>query len=243
MRSKTTEVNLIDLFYYLLKRLWIILLVTGVFAAASLVYSKFIVVPQYTASARVYVLNRSSDNSLAYSDLQSSDKLTSDFEVLITGRNIAGTVISNLQLDISQSDLVKMVSVSSPNDTRVLQISVKDEDPQRAADITNEILKVAGEEIVPIMGIDALNIVYEAAVPTAPSSPNIGQNVALAAAFGLLLTLIILVSCFILDDTLRTEDDVSKYLQLSTMGVIPKETKHGDAGNHKSRTTGNHGRK
>lgn len=236
MRKNTAEVNLIDLFYYLLKRVWIIVLVALIFAVVSLGYSKFIVVPQFTASARVYVLNRSSENSLAYSDLQSSDKLTSDFEVLITGRNVTSEVIGNLNLTISHSELVKKVSVSSPNDTRVLQISVKDEDPELAASITNEILKVAGDQIVPIMGIDALNVVYEAVVPMEPSSPNIKQNVLLAAALGFLLALVILVLHFVLDDTLRTEEDVTKYLQMSVMGVIPKDTKLAEESNHRKFT-------
>ena len=132
MNTKTTEINLIDLLYYILKRVWVVLLVTFSFAAAALIFCKFFIVPEYTASARVYVLSRSSEDSLAYSDLQSSEKLTSDFEVLITGRNITSVVIENLHLNLSHSELVNKISVTSPNDTRVLQISVTDKDPQLA---------------------------------------------------------------------------------------------------------------
>lgn len=243
MRTNTTEINLIDLFYYLLKRLWIVLLVTVCFAATAFVCCQFFITPQYTASARVYVLNRSSEDSLAYSDLQSSDKLTSDFEVLITGRNITSLVIENLHLDMSHSELVSKISVSSPNDTRVLQISVTDKEPQQAANITNKILEVAGEQIVPIMGIDALNVVYEASVPTVPSSPNTKQDVLLAAALGFLLSAIVLVIRFALDDTIRTEEDVSKYLGLSTMGTIPKDAKISGTDYHKKQRSGSRVRK
>lgn len=243
MNTKTTEINLIDLLYYILKRVWVVLLVTFSFAAAALIFCKFFIVPEYTASARVYVLNRSSEDSLAYSDLQSSEKLTSDFEVLITGRNITSVVIENLHLNMSHSELVNEISVTSPNDTRVLQISVTDKDPQLAANIANNILGVAGEQIVPIMGIDALNVVYEADVPTAPSSPNTKQNVFLAAALGLFLTLIVFVIRFAMDDTIRSEDDVSKYLNLSTMGVIPKDNEAADINYHSKQSKGGHVRK
>lgn len=223
MRSKTTEINLIGLFYYVIKRLWIVLLVTVTFAFTAFIFCNFFVIPKYTASARVYILTHSVDDSLVYSDLQSSEKLTNDFEILITGRNITSVVIEKLNLDMSHSELVSKISVSSPNNTRVLQISVTDNDPQLAAAITNSILEVASYQIVPIMGIDALNVVYEATVPTSPSSPNKKQDVLLAAVLGFLLTVVVIVIRFALDDTIRTEEDVSRYLDLSTMGIIPKD--------------------
>ena len=243
MQTKTTEINLIDLFYYFLRRLWIVVLVTVLFAAVTLICCEFLITPKYTASARVYVLNRSSENSLVYSDLQSSEKLTSDFEVLITGRNITSVVIEELGLDMTHSELASKISVSSPNDTRVLQISVTDQDPQLAANVINHILSVADEQIVPVMGIDAMNVVYDASVPTAPSSPATKQDMLLAGALGFLLTSIILVVRFASDDTIRTEEDVSKYLNLSTMGVIPKDSKTADVDYHEKKKTGKRIRK
>lgn len=220
-----TELNFLDLFYYVLKRVWI-LAATMIFCAGIAFFGcKCILTPEYTASASVYILNRSSQSELIYSDLQSSEKLTSDFEVLITGRNITSAVIEKLNLDMTDAELAGNIAVSNPNNARILQISVTDGNPKLAMEIANCILDVSAEQIVPIMGIDALNVVYEAVEPTVPSSPNTMKNTLLAAAFSGILTIAALVFKFALDDTIRTEDDVTKYLGLSTMGVVPKDTR------------------
>ena len=75
----------------------------------------------------------------------------------------------------------------------------------------------AGKSII----VDAVNLVYEAEVPGKPSAPNVGQYTLMAAVIGLIVVLAVLVVVYVLDDTIRTEEDVTRYLNLSVMGVIP----------------------
>ena len=80
------------------------------------------------------------------------------------------------------------------------------------------------------MDADAVNLVYEAQVPKAPSAPNVMRNTVLAAAVGLILAIAVLTVIFVLDDTIRTEEDVEKYLGLGTMGVIPVSSELSNGG-------------
>ncbi|MCQ2443120.1 MAG: Wzz/FepE/Etk N-terminal domain-containing protein [Oscillospiraceae bacterium] len=200
-----TELDILDLLRYIFKQLWIVLAVMLQFACVSLVICKFIIPPEYTASARVYILNRATENELLYSDLQSSEKLVSDFQILITGQNIIQAVIEELNLDMTTDELSAHLSVSSPNNTRVLQISVRNTNPQLAADITNSILQCSIDQIIPIMEIDALHVVYQAEVPTTPSGPHIAQNTILAGGMGMVLSLAVILLKFAMEQTPHDE--------------------------------------
>lgn len=230
------DINLVDLFFYLKKK---ILLIAAVFVACAVVGflgTKLLVENEYTASTRVYVLNRSSETTVVYSDYQISSKMLSDYKVLITGRNVTEEVISLLGLDWDDEDLARKISVTSPEDTQFVQINVTDTDPQRAADIANAVREVASVQIKELMDIEAVNLVYEAKVPKDPSGPNTMLNTVLAAGAGLILILAVLVLVFILDDTIRSEEDVERYLGLSVMGVIPDDEELGDLARKKSGT-------
>lgn len=215
------ELDLRELFYYLKKRIWIVALVTALCMVLGLAVSVFLIQPKYTASTRVYVLNRANETSVVYSDIQISTYMLYDYQVLITGQNVTKEVISQLGLNMTPNQLASRINVSSESNTRVLQIDVTDSSPQRAADIVNSVREVAAAQIQEIMDVDAVKLVYEADVPKNPSSPNVMLNTLLAAALGFIAVVGICVVRYVLDDTIRTEEDVERYLGLSTLGIIP----------------------
>ncbi len=215
------EIDLLELLRHLKKKFWVIVAACGVCALAALIASQLFMTPKYTASTRVYVLNRSNENTVVYSDLQLSSQLLNDYKVLITGQNVTREVIKELGLNMSANQLSGKIGVTAPDNTRVLQISVTDTEPQRAADIANAVREVAALQIKQIMDVDSVNIIYEADVPAQPSSPNVKRNVILGAVLGIFGSILILAVVYIRDDTIRTEEDVEQYLGLSTLGVIP----------------------
>lgn len=220
-KENEVEIDLLDLARYLKKKIWIIISICVVCALGGLISSQFFMTSQYTASTRVYVLNRSNENNVVYSDFQISSQLLNDYKVLITGQNVTKEVVNKLGLNMKAEKLAKKIRVTAPNDTRVLQISVTDTNPQRAADIANAVREIASQQIEKIMAVDAVNVVYEADVPDSPSSPNVKRNAVLAAVLGGIVSVVILTIICVSDDTIRTEEDVERYLGLSTLGVIP----------------------
>lgn len=218
--EKENEIDLIDLLYYLKKKPWIIALVVVVCAAIGLVYTAVFVDTEYTARTRIYVLNRS-DSDLSYSDFQISNQVMDDYVVLITGENVTKQVVKALELDMKPGAVGNMIDVTAPNDTHILQISVTDTDAQRAADIANCVREVASVQIKDIMGVDAVNLVYEAEVPQHKSGPSLTMNTLIAAVIGFAAVVAVLVIIYLLDDTIRTEEDVERHLGLSVLGVIP----------------------
>lgn len=223
-QNKQIEINSVDLFYYLKKKILIIIAVVAVCAFAGFLYSTLFATPMYTAETRLYVLNRSSSSGVVGSDFQIADNILADYKILITGKNVTQEVVNQLGLKMSAAALGAKIKVSAPEDTRVVQISVTDSNPHRAADIANKVREVATGQIQEIMDVDAVHLIYAADVPDSPSSPNVKQNVCLAALLGLVVTSTIFVVIFVLDDSIRTEEDVERYLGLSVLGVIPNAT-------------------
>lgn len=67
----------------------------------------------------------------------------------------------------------------------------------------------------------SVKLISQAAVTPDPVSPNVMKNTAIAALLGLVVSVGIVVLRELLDNKIKTEDDVRKYLDLPVVGVIP----------------------
>ena len=118
-------------------------------------------------------------------------------------------------------DLLDKVSVHTPADTRIVSITVTDTSPLQAMDIANCIREVAGEHIQNVMDIDAVNVVEEANFPTEKAGPSVLRWTLLGGVLGVFLACAAILVHYLLDDTIKTSEDVEKYLGLSTLALIP----------------------
>ncbi len=152
------------------------------------------------------------------------------------------TVIEECNLPESYNTLAGMVSVSNTTDTRIVGISVKDADPKRAQYIANAIREVAAVKLQQIMNLEAVNLVEEANLPTSPVEPNKKRYTLIGFLIGAVAVTAVLILRYYLDDSIRTSDDVEKYLGMTTLATIPlfeseeDEKKKGKKGKkHKSK--------
>ena len=214
------EIDILGLAYYVRKKLGVIAAVTLISMVLGFAVSSLLMTPKYTASTRMYVVNRSADR-YASSDFVIASYMLNDYQVLITGQNVTNEVIADLNLELEPAQIAANIEVSSPENTRVLQIDYTDTDPARAAQIANALREEAIEQLQSIMEVDAVKVVYEAEVPANPSSPNVLRNTLLATVVGFALSGAWYILCYLRDDSIRTEEDVARYLGLGTLGVIP----------------------
>ena len=118
-------------------------------------------------------------------------------------------------------ELMDMISVESTTDSRILTIKVKNEDPKKAKEIADAVREAVSVQITEIMDADAVNTVQKADLPDSPSSPSTMKNTVVGGILGALLAIGIIVLIAILDDTVKTPEDVEKYLGLNTLTSIP----------------------
>ena len=218
--QETYEIDLVELFYRVIEKMKYIILVAVLGALLAGLYTHYLVTPIYTATSKLYVLN-SDDSVLNLSDLQIGTYLASDYQEVFSNWHVHEMVIERLGLDYSYGQLSNMVSVSNPASTRILYIRVKSDDPDEAKTMADEYAKVAQEFIAVKMETKEPNIFEEALRPSAPSSPNMTRNIVLGFLLGAIIICGVIVMQFVSDDRIRTGDEIEKYLDMPTLGVMP----------------------
>lgn len=218
------EINLVELFSELKKRIWLIILAAVIGGGAFGAYSKMVLVPQYTSTAMMYVLSKETTlTSLA--DLQIGSQLTKDYKVMINSRPVLNRVIEDLGLDYGYKTLRNKLTIDNPTDTRILTLSVEDSDPIMAADIVNTIAKRSSEYIGEMMEMVPPKIVEEGEASEIPASPNTKKNALIGAAAGAFLVCAFAVLRLVMNDTVKTEEDIERYLKMSVLAAIPTKGK------------------
>jgi capsular polysaccharide biosynthesis protein len=216
------EIDLLELFNVLLGRIWLIFS-AGLFTALiGFAVSKFILTPYYDSTTKIYILNKTDNAAVTYSDVQMGTQLTKDYAELINSRYVLEEVIQKLSLQEDYEALLKKVSVETPTDTRIVSITVEDEDPAQAMNIANCIREVAGEHIQNVMDIEAVNVVETANMPTEKAGPSVLIWTLIGGILGVLLVCGIILVQYLLDDTIKSSEDVEKHLGLSTLALIPE---------------------
>ncbi len=214
------EINLTELFYALKKRILVILAVMVLGAVAAGVYTRFLITPMYSATSTILVLtNETTLSSLA--DLQIGSSLTQDYSILITTRTVLQDVVDNLDLDMTYQQLEDSITVEYPEDTRIMEITVTNPDPELAKEIVDEVANVGSDFIGDQMEVVPPKIVEEGEVAASPDSPSMSRNVMIGALAGLALSAGVVILMTVMDDTLKTEDDIERYLGISTLASVP----------------------
>ena len=214
------ELDLADLFSYLLRR-WKVVLASSLAGLIIMTLYAFVfATPMYEATAQLYVVN-SKDNVLNLSDLQIGTYLTSDYQLVFKTWEVNQQVIQNLGLPYTVNQLKSMLTVENPASTRALFITVKSPDPKEAATIANEYASVAREYISNTMLTDMPTMLSMALQPLNPVSPRKGMLMVIGLLAGLLLAGIGLTLVYVLNDRIITSSDVLKYTGTLPLAVIP----------------------
>lgn len=226
-------IDLGELISVLWRKAYFIILAGIAAALVAFAATQILLTPKYTATTSMYMLTRSSQESgLTASDLQTGTQLTQDYMELAKSRSVMEQVISRLNLDMSVEELNSSVTTSNTENTRIMTIEVENEDPQLAQEIADAVREAASSKIEDIMEIDAVNTIEEANLPKEPSSPSVKKNTLLGALLGMILAAALIVIRFLLDDTVKTPDDVEKYLGLNVLTSVPMQ--HGGGKTKKS---------
>lgn len=213
-------IDLREIFFSLLMGWKSILLCILVGAVIMGAFHVFLVKPSYRANAQIFITN--TDSVISFSDLQLSSALTEDYSKIIKSRTVLKKVISELGLDIEYKDLDKLVSVSNPTDTHIIDIAVTCDDLELSRNIANAFLNISIDQIYQIVGSSEPTVIDYAEADTVEDvSPSLVRYIMIGALLGMLVMCAIIVIRVISNTTIKTEDDVMQYLQLPVLAAVP----------------------
>ena len=177
-----------------LRRFWIVIISLAVFVGPVLYYSSTKPV-EYTADASVYILRQTTSTSTnLYQELLAAISLIKDYKVLLPSDAVTYPVQQKLAeqykwaQNLTAQDIADKVQITNKNDSHIVTVSVKDQDPEKAAIIANQFIAVFKEFSKKITVDDSVIDIKAATPPTEATSPG-KLYVAAAGLIGLLVGL------------------------------------------------------
>ncbi|MET3557551.1 MPA1 family polysaccharide export protein [Streptococcus rupicaprae] len=221
MENSQLEIDVIHLLKKLWSRKFIIIFTSLVFGGLALAASAFLMTPAYTSTTRIYVVNQKTE-SITTQDLQAGDYLVKDYQEIIKSNDVMTAVVADEGLPLTPGQLAGKVRVQVPTGTRIISISVEDNDPEEASRLTNAVREVAAEKIKAITKVEDVTTLEVAEPATSPSSPNIKRNVLLGILLGGFVAVALVLLQEILDDRVTRPEDIEEILGMTLLGVVPE---------------------
>jgi len=175
--------------------------------------------PIYKSSAQLFVSTPASaiDISTLLTGSSFSQQRVKSYAQIINSPVNLEPVVKELKLNISAEELSKNITASAPLDTVLISLVVTDTNPRRAARIANAVAKQFGITVksLELQEIDTespikVSIAKFATPPTAPAAPKKSINYALGLLMGFGLGFGIASLRKLLDNTVKSEDDLGE---------------------------------
>jgi capsular polysaccharide biosynthesis protein len=214
-------VQLRDYVAVLRKGWWLIALTAVVTAASAIGFAK-LQQPVYRSSVTLEVTGR-----LDYGTSLAIEKQLRQLNNRIQTANLASEVDRRFQFDIGAERLLEKIHTQAFPDTITIQIDVDDTDPQRAQRIANAFAEVfaeretAAQEGLPQQERRVVNVL-DAAKPSRLYWPQTRVFLLSGLLLGAVLGVLLAFARDYLDDSLKTPEDVDRYLGVTTLGSIPR---------------------
>lgn len=216
-------IDIVEMVYMLLAHWWQIILAAVLCGVLTFAYTFYQVTPQYRTTAKMFLASTSSASTLlSLTDIQWATNTKSDYQELLKSRPLLESVIESLDLQRTSQDIARMITITNPDNTRILYVTVTSPYPDEAADIANELVNQARTYLPEIMKMDAPSFYESALVPVNKYSPSYSRNTLLGAVGGAALVCAVLIAGFLLNDRMVTPDDVVKYLGIQPLASIPE---------------------
>lgn len=237
-----TTIDLKEYFQILMKRVWLVVLVTFIATVTSGIVSFFVITPIYEASTQLLVNKGETNKEFMapdMNDIQTNLKLIETYNVIIKSPRILEVAVSDMKLNLTAEQLSGKIKVNAVQNSQVMSITVSDPDPMVAVDIANGVARTFQKEVKTIMNVDNVQILAEAKKDKvySPVKPKPLLNMVIAFVVGLMTSIGIVFLLEYLDNTLKTEQDIERVLGLPVLGSIATMENANDRSSKKGKSS------
>lgn len=161
------------------------------------------------------------NNAYVYCGPSAWKRSYGDYSILATSRSVLEEVIEDLGLNMNHHQLRGSITITNPEGTHIMEVTARSSDPETAKKIADTMAVVSAQYIKEKMEVAPPKIIEEAEVPSSPVSPSMNKNVMMGALAGFALAAAIVILFAIMNDSIKTEDDIERALGIPTLAVIP----------------------
>lgn len=244
--EKENAIAIWDIALSIAGKWWLIVLVAVVFGSIGIVYVDSTYVDRYRSYGSIYLVEKSTD-MIETSGVQYAEILMQDYIYRIsTEENMRNAVarlpdeiravyantdiseqaledyISRVSASMTWSSLRDATTITNPEDTHYLYISVLSTDPRLSYAAAKAVLGASLESLSNFFYVEEVNLDEQPRLPVAPSTAKSYQKAILFALVGAVLVIAVLVLLYLRDDKINTSEDVERYLGLTVLAMIPE---------------------
>ncbi len=222
------EINLAELFKFLLSKIKFIVLISILSVGLCLFYITFLLTPMYHSSTTLILVgnNENQNLSLVQSEVNLNQNLVTTYSEIVKSRSVLNQVIEVLGLSCSAEELSERIYVTSIEDTEIIKIQVSDEDNIIARKIANATSDVFMKEIQKIYKLTNVSVVDEASLESEPYNVNITKQLLIAAILGFGIASCLAFLVFYFDTSIKSSKDIEEKLGLAILGNVTVANKN-----------------
>lgn len=223
VEEQELEISLQEIALILWRKAWLIGICLVIGAVAGFGVSRFLITPTYSSRVSMYVNNNKdrTEGGLNINDINASQKLVTTYIEILKSDIVLNEIISQLGLDYSAGELKKMISASSLNNTEILEVKVTSHSAEEAAAIANKIAEVAPPQIIRVVQAGDVQLIDEAKANPNPVAPNTKRNIVIGGALGMIVAVGVVLLLALLDNRVKSGEDLTKKYNLPVLGTIP----------------------
>lgn len=223
--DKIREINFHELFLEMLKKWWMFIILMVSFAFGGYFLTDELITPVYQAESVLFIGENPNDLAgigISIAELQTNNQLILDYKQIALTRLVIKEVKENIGMSGTIQTIRDNVSISTVDESRLINVSYRDADPVLAAKVANELARQLTFTVIEVVGVENIRILDEALVPEKPVSPNKPLNVIISAMIGFMIALFIILLNLQLNNKIQSEKEIEELTGYPILGKIPK---------------------
>ena len=221
--------------FKILKNRWKI--IVGIATAITLfvaIISFFVIKPAYEVTTKVFIGKdevsgaKYTNDDVKYdnNDVQMYQKLLKTYSEVIKTKDLIGNAINNNNLNITPTEVIKVLKITPSADTQILQISYQNTDNILAKEVLVNVVGEFIKETKELIPNGTVKVIESVELPQDPISPNKGRNIGLAFLVGIMIGIMTALLIEYMDDTFKTKEQTEIAMEMSVIGMILCEDKN-----------------
>ena len=179
----------------------------------------------YTSTTKMYVLSRNNLEDTLTGDANVISSVLEDYQALVTSKEVLEEVNRRLELGSSYEQLLSQIAITIPQENKIVQLSVIDANPFKSMEIANTLRDVMDDYMENMMDVKLFDVVEKAMVGTPTTVDKAKRNAVLGAVIVACMVIGLIVMRYLIDDRIKTAEEIETKLGLSVLASIPMSEK------------------
>jgi len=216
-----------------LQRRWLLVVAATLLSLSVAVILTLTTKPTYEAATNLFVTTPAASNvGETYEGNLFSQQRVASYAELVTSEDVLAQTVDALKLDTAPETLAGQITATAVPETVLINITVTDSSPMRAAQIANTVSEIFASRVANLETPDGaaapmtrVVVAQQASVPQARTSPNNKMNVALGGVVGVLAGFALALLAERFKRTVGDREDVEKLPGATVLATLPRTRK------------------